>query len=1001
MAEAETLTFRFVEEGLDSLRKGLGQVQQDLEDTGKQARETGDAYTASMIKMEEFTAKVHDTLSKTQEKLSSLNGTDAKVTLTQAAGSGGGESGGDGGSTFFQGVQAAALTGNLIATVADLKEKADAVADIKDGVEVLSGTVEGLESGFRRAMDVDKASEFAQHIKEAEVIADSLRDSLEDVSIEMDDVREGGLPLRSGRRLRDLDEENLPDFDTPIETEVLDDDFDWDGLVNFDPESIGESIGNAAGDIRSTGDAIQELGDRIKAALDYFDQFSDTLEPVKQKIDDFTSELTDSEGSFIGFGSAASKAARKLGPVGTAAGIAGGAIAALTAGLVAGTAAAVRFSKEMGQMAQQLKVAEAQSGATAESIQEVFLGVKAFDSQADIDSVRDGFKEFSLRLQEAKEGTGEAREAFNRLGISLRSIEGMNPGKALTDKILPAMREMEDAQVTLTAEQLFGGEGGERFIRFLQLSSGEAARLNAQLQELQIPAATIDKLDDMRSKWTLLGQRVDKLKSLFASAFAPVIEGVVLPALNLLTKAAVAATKKIGRFFQKVKLGVEILKRSGVPIGNMIRLFEAANSFELPDTETGGFGGAAASGSGRGQDLGLKRVLETFRDNKAALQDDLDRGIIDSSKYTQKLEKLRRQVFEQVRDIDIKNPDVDLQPVVDMLFERWQEVKGQLNLEASPSIEIRPGEVHAQNATIEQQMPDLDAELTLFSQIRAEIRKINNLPFIPDAEKSKQKVRAVTQRIRELQDAGALMSEEALTGFLEDLGLSEEMINRIINKMKQAGDEAKTAGQKIKTGIRGALEQAANQTFQALGQSVAQGLFGGDGGPGIARQKLSLFNAKGQLRRLREQLRRGEISYKKFQLKVQAAQKLIQKRQKALNESMEGGFISALENMGDAIKRIGKQIVSQIIAMIAKMAILKAIATAFNIGSGGFGGSVISGLGGGMFLNSGPRAPTSGVSQPRLKIGITGQLKMRGDDMAAQLDATKRRQRRKGRLNHG
>jgi len=1021
MAEAETLTFRFVEEGIDALRKGLGQVQSDLDDTGKQAKESASDYIAGMIKMRDFTEEVNGELQTTLDRLDKLDGSEASINL-QAADvnvSGGGGGGGGGGetsgtSTAFQGVQAAALTGNLIATVADLKEKADAVTDIKDGVQVLSGAVEGLEDGFRRAMDVDLADDVAQHLKEAEVIADSFHESLQDVSIEMDDVADKASHVGRGSDLNDFtpnpgqiggqDLFRTPD-DAPEATRDLSDLVNDEDKIRQWAEDVGESMGDVTDDMRTAGDAIQELGDRINGALDYFDQFSESLQPVKDQIDSFTDELVDSEGSFIGFGSAARKAARKLGPLGTAASIAAGAIATLTAGLAAGTAAAVRFSQEMGRMAQQLKVAEAQSGATAESIQEIFLGVKTFDSQADIDSVRDGFKEFSLRLQEAKEGTGEAREAFDRLGISLQSIEDMNPGKVLTNEVLPAMREMEDASLTLTAEQLMGGEGGERFIRFLKLSREEAARLNAQLQSLQIPSAAISELDDMRSKWTLLGKRVDKLKTLFSAAFAPVIEGVVLPALNLLTKGAIAATKHLGRMMSKLQVFLGMVQRSRTSVGNLLRLFEFFNTVQLPDTGPGGAGAAATGGQGQDLQEGIAEANKKFRKARQDLRDDLARGLISEEEFQKQLVSIRRSYFETIRDLD-QNTDLDLSGFVDTLAKKLKAAQHRLEdlkneAESSTSLQqasdVSP--VQPENTTIEQQMPDLDAELNLFAELKAELRKINRLPFLPNAEKSKQKVQAVTQRIKELQEAGFLMSEQALTGFLEDLGLSEKMINRIINKMRQAGDEAKTAGAKIKGGIQDALERAANQTFQALGQSVAQGIFGGGGGRGIAQQKLSLFNAKDQVRRLRESLRQGEISYKKFQLKIQAAQGRIQKRQEALNDSMEGGFTSALESMGDAMKRIGKQLLAEITAIIAKMAILKAIATAFNVGTGGFGGAVISGLGGGMFLNSSPSAPTSGVSQPKLNVGITGEMKMRGDDMAAQLSASQRRQRRKGRIN--
>jgi hypothetical protein len=168
-------------------------------------------------------------------------------------------------------------------------------------------------------------------------------------------------------------------------------------------------------------------------------------------------------------------------------------------------------------------------------------------------------------------------------------------------------------------------------------------------------------------------------------------------------------------------------------------------------------------------------------------------------------------------------------------------------------------------------------------------------------------------------------------------------------RMKQVQTEAELVGQAMARSVA----RSADRLFQQLGKSVSDAIFGGGGGPGKAQSKLQLFNAKKQMRSLKESLRQGQISYREFRLRMQAQQKKIQKRQEQLNDAMKSGFAKAADLMVQAFKQAARQLIAEITAVIAKMAVLKAITSAFEISSGGFGGALISNLGGSAFLDSG------------------------------------------------
>jgi hypothetical protein len=148
------------------------------------------------------------------------------------------------------------------------------------------------------------------------------------------------------------------------------------------------------------------------------------------------------------------------------------------------------------------------------------------------------------------------------------------------------------------------------------------------------------------------------------------------------------------------------------------------------------------------------------------------------------------------------------------------------------------------------------------------------------------------------------------------------------------------------------VARAADRVFQSVGQAVSGAIFGGGGGRSFAQANLNLFNAKQQVRSLKESLRQGQISYQKFALRMQVQQEKIQKRQQQLNDSMQSGFAQAAESMVSAFKQVAKQLIAQITAVVVKMAVLTALTAAFGISSGGFLGSVVSNLGGGAFLDS-------------------------------------------------
>lgn len=253
---------------------------------------------------------------------------------------------------------------------------------------------------------------------------------------------------------------------------------------------------------KQVADGLQEIADGAEATPDKVDGLLDAM-------NDLDASAEDADGSLAGLG------ARLKNLKG---GAAAAAIAAVGAAAVTATAQVAALAAQVADYGQQLKVAEAQSGVAATEIQQIALAARALDSRADLDAVRDAFKELAIRSTEAAEGTGEGVEAFERLGISVAQLRRLEPAE-LFREVTARMRDLTAAQRITTAEQVLGGEAGERLARVFALQADELDRLLQITGRTALTQDQIDKLDAMRTEYTLIEQELRKIKQEFALAF--------------------------------------------------------------------------------------------------------------------------------------------------------------------------------------------------------------------------------------------------------------------------------------------------------------------------------------------------------------------------------------------------------------------------------------------------------------------------------------------------
>jgi hypothetical protein len=144
-----------------------------------------------------------------------------------------------------------------------------------------------------------------------------------------------------------------------------------------------------------------------------------------------------------------------------AAGLVAGGVAGILGGIVTGVRSATSAIADM-------KAAAETAGVSFLAFQE--LQFAAEQSKVGVDALTDGFKEMSLRADEFIDtGKGSGAEAFAQLGFRAADLaEQLKEPDRLFEEIIDRLSQLDKASQIRIADEIFGGTGGEQFVRFLE-----------------------------------------------------------------------------------------------------------------------------------------------------------------------------------------------------------------------------------------------------------------------------------------------------------------------------------------------------------------------------------------------------------------------------------------------------------------------------------------------------------------------------------------------------
>lgn len=172
--------------------------------------------------------------------------------------------------------------------------------------------------------------------------------------------------------------------------------------------------------VRSAFAATKEQGGGVKEALA---NLKDEFTLSTDSANGLGTALTDIAGRFgIQLPEGASKAASALNGINAGAALAVTGIGLLAAAIVKAEKVLISMTKESAEYAKEITTLASVTGQSAESLQEFDYAAEMIGVSSD--RIRDSLKETTNKMQEAATGTGDAYEAYNKLGVKITDVDG-------------------------------------------------------------------------------------------------------------------------------------------------------------------------------------------------------------------------------------------------------------------------------------------------------------------------------------------------------------------------------------------------------------------------------------------------------------------------------------------------------------------------------------------------------------------------------------------------
>lgn len=283
-----------------------------------------------------------------------------------------------------------------------------------------------------------------------------------------------------------------------------------------------QSAENAFDDM---SDALGENSDAAKEGGPLIDKLRDAFGGGAEGANNFGGIVDDLAGKLgINLPSGASKALESLGGLSGGTAAAAGAFAALIAAVVEIEKALISLTTDRAAAATELANIAETINMDVEATQQWDYVLKTVGSS--ISEAQGDLSAFQEKIMEAKEGTGEAAEMFEKLGVNVTDQTGAlrDTESVLLDTVHALQVMADETERNATSSILLGGTG-EKLIPIYNQSAESLDYLLEKKKELGLMNGDeIEALKDVSEALLEYEERTTSAKDTIAAEFAPALE---------------------------------------------------------------------------------------------------------------------------------------------------------------------------------------------------------------------------------------------------------------------------------------------------------------------------------------------------------------------------------------------------------------------------------------------------------------------------------------------
>jgi hypothetical protein len=303
-----------------------------------------------------------------------------------------------------------------------------------------------------------------------------------------------------------------------------------------------------------------------------------SLAAAQERLAALRKEAADAASGFKVFGLSIGKA---LGPIGL-----------IAAASVAATAGLLALTRSMAGAMARLKDAATAAGIGVEAFQDMEntfheLGVASGTAES-------ASQKLGIKLLEAVQGSDDARKSFAALGLAYSDLGNMSPDAALA-ATLGKIRELGTHRERIAALRDIFSNSGMGLAAAVNATNEEFKTAQERAAKIRIPAAMVSQLADVNTKVEAAGKAFDKLKTMLASTFAPVLADLADTLFEMFT----ADTDALMGAFQSIAVTCAVVYDV---VALIVNVFKALHNIVM------GVGGAVAAFITGGLYVGVEAV---------------------------------------------------------------------------------------------------------------------------------------------------------------------------------------------------------------------------------------------------------------------------------------------------------------------------------------------------------------------------------------------------------